>query len=264
MSRIVIEKEAVDVKESVRQQFSAVAANYSTSSVHAAGVDLAKMVQVAAPRGDERMLDAGCGAGHTALTFAAHVKKVVAVDLSAAMLDQVQMLAKERGLHNIQTKLGDVEDLAFDSASFDLVASRYSAHHWPHPQTALREIRRVLKPGGQFILSDIISFDDFTADTFVQAIELLRDPSHVRDHTAAQWIDMLDTAGLRAEVAWTWDVRLEFSSWVTRMATPPDQVALIRKLLDIAPREVRQLLRLEADHSFTFQGGLLRATMMER
>ena len=96
--------ETPDVKESVRQQFSAVAANYSTSSVHAAGIDLAKMVEVAQPGGGETLLDAGCGAGHTALIFAPHVQRVIAFDLSDEMLGQVQKLASERGLSNIEMR----------------------------------------------------------------------------------------------------------------------------------------------------------------
>lgn len=252
-----------DVKESVRQQFSAVAANYTTSSVHAAGVDLAKMVEVAQPNGSEIVLDAGCGAGHTSLLFAPHVKQVIAFDLSDEMLAQVRKNAAERNLVNIETRKGDVENLPFADASFDIVTSRYSAHHWPQPQRAVAEIRRILKPGGQFVLSDIVSFDDFTTDTFVQTIELLRDPSHVRDHTVVQWMIMLQDAGFTATLEFSWDLRLEFESWTKRMATPPDQVAMLRKVMDFAPSEVREALKVEADHTFTFRGGLLRASVSE-
>src|SRR5690349_5068909 len=164
-----------DIKASVQKQFNQVAANYSTSTVHAQGIDLAEMVKAARLTGREKVLDAGCGTGHTALTFAPHVAEVIAVDFTEGMLAQGRKLAQERQLPNIEFRLGDVEKLQFADGEFDLVVSRYSAHHWPHPLNALREFWRILRPGGQFILSDVVSFADFTADTFLQAIELLRD-----------------------------------------------------------------------------------------
>ena len=95
------------------------------------------MLALADLSGDERILDAGCGPGHTALTFAPHVAQVVGVDLSDQMLDQGRRLAAERGLTNVEFRTGDVEALPFDSGEFDVVVTRYSAHHWPapHPRT---------------------------------------------------------------------------------------------------------------------------------
>src|SRR5690348_11657563 len=172
-----------DVKAAVQQQFGNVAANYATSSVHASGEDLNRMVQYANLIGTERVLDAGCGAGHTALAFAPHVAGVVAYDLTPSMLEQVEALAFQRGTTNLTTHRGDVEELPFEDGVFDLVVSRLSAHHWPHPAQALAQFKRVLKPNGQFILSDIVAAEAPTLDTFLQAIELLRDPSHVRDQS---------------------------------------------------------------------------------
>jgi ubiquinone/menaquinone biosynthesis C-methylase UbiE len=250
---------ALNIKEAVQKQFHAVAANYSASSVHAHGVDLAAMLNVAALTGDERILDAGCGSGHTAFTFAPHVAQITAVDLTLGMLDEARRRAGERGLTNIDFRLGDVEQLAFADQHFDLVVTRLSAHHWPHPQGALSEFRRVLRPGGRLLLSDIVAFDDFTADTFLQAIELLRDPSHVRDHGTHQWLAMCAEAGLPAEVVFTWGVRLDFADWVARMRTPPAHVAAIHSLLDGAPADLKAAFKLEADHSFTLPGALIRA-----
>ncbi|NJN82055.1 MAG: class I SAM-dependent methyltransferase [Caldilineaceae bacterium] len=252
-----------DIKDSVRHQFGQVAANYRTSQVHAQGADLEKMVLTAQLTGDERVLDAGCGAGHTALAFAPHVREVIAVDFTEAMLEQGRGLAEARGLTNVEFRLGDVEQLPFEDASFDVVVSRYSAHHWPNPQNALREFKRVLRSGenirGQLLLADIVSFDDFTLDTFFQTVELLRDPSHVRDHTATQWLNMFNIVGLQAEVAYRWDVWLDFASWVERMATPPLAVEMIQALFDGAPDSVRQVFRVEPDYSFTIPGALIRS-----
>jgi 2-polyprenyl-3-methyl-5-hydroxy-6-metoxy-1,4-benzoquinol methylase len=251
-----------DIKTLVRDQFSVAAANYSTSPVHASAPDLAFMTNALVLTGYEEVLDAGCGAGHTALSFAPYVRSVTAIDLSQAMLDQAAALAQQRNLFNLDYRQMDVEQLTFEAASFDLVTTRYSAHHWPHPQQALAQLRRVLRPQGNVLLSDIVSWDDPATDTFLQAIELLRDPSHVRDHSIKQWLALFSETGFVAvEVVSSWDVRLEFASWIARMATPDDRTAVIRKLLAMAPDEVRKSLAVEQDDAFTLKGALFRASV---
>src|SRR5689334_348727 len=140
----------METKDSVQKQFAPVAANYASSAVHVAGPDLTAMLAAAGARADQRVLDAGCGAGHTALAFAPQVAEVIALDLTEAMLAQGRKLARDRGIANITFQRGDVERLPFPDSSFDLVTSRYSAHHYPHPQVALSEFARVLRPGGAF------------------------------------------------------------------------------------------------------------------
>jgi ubiquinone/menaquinone biosynthesis C-methylase UbiE len=247
------------IQDSVQRQFGQVAEHYAASAVHIGGPDLEAMLAAAAPQGHERVLDAGCGTGHTALAFAPRVAEVVALDLTEAMLEQGRRLAAERGIANIEFRRGDVQQVPFPDASFDLVTSRYSAHHYPRPEAALAELARVLRPGGALLVVDVVSPVEPAADTFLNAVELLRDPSHVRDYSVAQWLAMLAAAGLRAEALGEWPLRLEFSSWVTRMKTPEPSVAQIRALLDIAPGEVRERLRVEADHSFSVPLALLRS-----
>lgn len=250
----------IDIKASVQRQFNQVAANYSTSAVHAKGRDLEAMVQALPLTGQEIVLDAGCGTGHTALAFAPHVAQVIGVDFTEGMLAQGRQLALDRGLSNVEFRLGDVEKMPFADHYADLIVSRYSAHHWPHPITALQEFRRILKPGGHFILNDIVSFDDFTADTYLQAIELLRDPSHVRDHTVAQWVAMLTTAGFgEISEVYSGAVWIDFVSWIQRMATPAANAALIRTLFDGAPQEVKTALQVEENYNFSFAGAVIRA-----
>ena len=248
----------MEIKESVQKQFTPVAANYATSAVHVAGPDLTAMLDAAALRGDERVLDAGCGAGHTALAFAPRVAEVVGLDLTEAMLAQGRKLARQQERANITFQRGDVEKLAFDDSSFDLVTSRYSAHHYPHPLAALREFARVLKPGGSLLLVDVVAPDEPAQDTFLNAIELLRDPSHVRDHTVEQWLRMLATAGFTAEALGHWPLRLEFESWVARMNTPFLAITQIRTLIEGAPREVRAGLAIDEGYSFSVPTALIR------
>lgn len=242
----------MDVKDAVQQQFTPVAAHYAASAVHISGPDLEAMLAAADLPADVRVLDAGCGTGHTALAFAPHVAEVVGVDLTEAMLAQARALARRRGLANLSFQRGDVERLPFPDGAFDLVTSRYSAHHYPHPAAALREFARVLRPGGALLLVDVVAPDAPAQDTFLNAIELLRDPSHVRDHSAEQWRAMLAAAGFSAELLGTWPLRLDFGSWVARMQTPAPAVAQIRALIDGAPREVRDGLAVEGDDAFSF------------
>ena len=251
-----------DLKGAVQEQFGPVAANYLTSAVHAQGEDLPVMVQAANLRGVERVLDAGCGAGHTAASFSPHVAEVVALDFTASMLRQVEVLARERDLENISTRLGDVESLPIADATFDLVVSRYSSHHWARPDKALREFRRVLKNGGMFVLSDVLGYGDYVCDTYLNAIELLRDPSHVRDFTLAEWETFFAGAGFELEVVFPYRIFLDFEEWTERMATPEASRVAIRGLYDVAPAEVKTAMGIvEEGHSF--QCAVLRGRISE-
>jgi SAM-dependent methyltransferase len=150
--------------------------------------------------------------------------------------------------------------MPFDDASFDLVVTRYSAHHWPNLAQALRECLRVLRPGGRLIVSDIVASEDAARDTFLQTIELLRDPSHVRDHSVSQWKALLNDAGFKAEVVKLWPVPLNFDDWVARIHTPPLNIDMLKALFDGASSEVRAAMQLQADYSFTIYGALFQAT----
>lgn len=250
----------MDLKHAVAQRFEAAAAAYASSVLHAAGPDLRALVD-AAQQGDlARVLDVGCGPGHTTLALAPHAGAVVGLDLSAAMLTQGRRLAAERGLANLTFEQGDVEQLPFADASFDTVTSRFSAHHYPDPAAALAQIARVLAPGGTFLLVDTVAPETPVADTYLNAVEVLRDPSHARNHTTAQWLAMLAAAGLTGAVLGSYPLRIDFTSWVARTSTPPAAAAQIRALLTHAPAEVRAVLLPEDDGSFTIPVALIRAT----
>lgn len=247
------------IKNEIQRRFGDVAANYTTSAVHAAGADLTAMVDLADLRGHEQVLDVGCGAGHTALAFAARAAHVVALDITPAMLEQVAQNAAARGLSNVETRLGDVEAIDAPDASFDIVTSRYSAHHYPDPVRALAEIRRVLKPGGLFLLSDIVASEAPVEDTFLQTIEFLRDGSHVRDHRVSDWLRMMAAAELQARVVGTGALPLAFDAWVERINTPAPQVAMLRLLFDQATDDLRAAFAIQPDYTFSIPGALFMA-----
>lgn len=244
-------------------QFGATANAYLTSAVHAEGADLEQLKQALAhlkPVAHSRVLDLGCGAGHASFAAATMANEVVAYDLSPQMLEVVAGAAGARGLTNIRTQQGAAEQLPFADASFCAVVSRMSAHHWHDVPAALREVRRVLKPGGKVVLIDIAGNEATLCDTWLQAVELLRDPAHIRDYTPAEWRAMFEAAGFDVTLAPRWQIALDFDSWVARMRTPEVAIAAIRHLWSKAPDEVRARLRVQADGSFTLDALMLTAT----
>lgn len=235
----------------VTAQFGEQAAAYLSSAVHAQGTEFALLQAEVAGRSDARLLDLGCGAGHVSFHLAPLVADVVAYDLSAQMLDVVKAAARERGLGNIRTELGAAECLPFPDASFDFVFSRYSAHHWSDVGQALREVRRVLKPGGVAAFVDVIAPGTPLLDTHLQAVELLRDTSHVRDYSAGEWLRLMGEAGLQVRSHARQRLRLEYNSWVERMRTPQVLREAIRALQIAAGDEVRGYFEIAADGSFS-------------
>jgi SAM-dependent methyltransferase len=249
----------MDQTQAIQQRFGAAAARYAVSAVHRGGPDLDAMLAAGVATGCERVLDVGCGPGATALAFAARVASVVALDLTPAMLAQARAQAAERGLDNVRFEQGNAEALPFPDASFDVVTSRLAAHHVADPQAMVREAARVLAPGGMFLLSDTIAPEDSARDTFLNAFEVLRDPSHVRDHRLSEWQAMFRAAGLAPSCLGRFDIHQEFEPWVARMGTAPDAVVGLRALCDAAPDEVRGYFAIRAfgDYAFRLDSALL-------
>jgi ubiquinone/menaquinone biosynthesis C-methylase UbiE len=241
-------------KELVQQQFGANAAAYLTSTVHAKGASLARLVELVEPRKDWTALDVATGAGHTAAVFAPHVAKVVASDLTPEMLEQVKKLAAGKGLANMETALADAEALPFADAAFDLVTCRIAPHHFPNVETFLAEVHRVLKPGGTFALVDNVSPDAETTPGFsaaelkaagvaYNAFEKLRDPSHGRALDTAEWLVLMTKVGLELAHREHAPKAMDFQSWVKTMNVPAETVPRLAAMLDEASPALKSFLK---------------------
>lgn len=244
----------------VEAQFGSRAEAYVTSSVHADGEDLDALEAIARRERPDRALDLGSGGGHVAYRLARQAHSVTAVDVSPAMLDAVRDEARRRKLPNIETRVAPAERLPFDDAAFDWMACRFSAHHWHDWQAGLREARRVLKPGATAIFIDVVSPAYAPFDTHLQAVELLRDPSHVRDYTEGEWAAALSHAGFRVRSIVKRRLRMEFESWVDRMRTPDAHRAAIRSLQQGASGETAAYFSIEPDGSFSIDAVLIEAS----
>lgn len=234
----------------VQNQFGPRASAYVESAVHSQGEDLVALAALAEKTAPAHAIDLGCGGGHVAYTMARYAQKVTASDLSADMLAAVAATAKSKGLANIETVEASAEKLPFENGAFDFLGCRYSAHHWMNVEAGLREARRVLKAGSPAMFIDIYSPGKPLLDTHLQSVELLRDTSHVRDYSIAEWIDMLAHAGFSISACQTRQIRMDFPVWIARMATPPDLAQAIRVLQKSAPAEVQSHFAIEPDGSF--------------
>ena len=237
--------------DNVEKQFGSQANAYLTSTVHASGRDLQRLAERLSAFPQASILDMGCGAGHASFTAAQNVKQVVAYDLSVQMLDVVTLAAKEKGLDNIAIRQGYAESLPFEDGTFDVVISRYSAHHWHDVGRALREVNRVLKPGGVVIVMDVMSPGHPVRDIWLQTVEALRDTSHVRNYSSGEWLSLMNDANLIADTVLTDRLPLAFSSWVARMRTPEALIEAIRLYQQSASADVQAYFALQQDGSFT-------------
>lgn len=248
-------------QQAVQDQFDPQAQAYLTSQVHRAGPDLtlAKTLVSQQLPTSAAALDIGCGAGHLSFALAPLVARMVALDPSPSMLSTVAATATQGQLTQIETCQGSAESLPFADASFQLVATRYSAHHWTQLEVALREMRRVLAPGGRLLIIDVEGHENPLVDIHLQTMELLRDRSHVRNRSASEWERLLLSHGFTLQQHQSWPIYLEFASWVQRMRTSALRIKMLRTLQTESPQEVCEALSMQADGSFNLQTGLFWA-----
>jgi len=140
----------------------------------------------------DRLLDVGCGTGAASRAAAVVGGSVVGIDLSSEMLREAVRLA--RAIDNVTFMQADAEALPFADASFTAIICTNSFHHYPNPSNALREMARVLTPGGRLVVGDPCA-DVWTvrvADVFLKRME----PGHIRLYRSDEMASFLHGAGL--------------------------------------------------------------------
>ena len=256
----------MDQQNLTAQQFGAMAARYLTSTVHASGADLDRIAELASHSRPAVALDLGCGAGHASFALArGGARRIIAYDLSSQMLGVVAAEAALRGYassgnEQIETLCGPAERLPFADASIDLAVTRFSAHHWLDLSQAVREVARVLRPGGTLAVIDVLSPENALLDTVLQTLEILRDASHVRNYRISEWEAVLDAAGFTPPTITRWKLPLQFDSWVERIATPAPRIEALKTVSRALPEEARQYFAVQGDCSFTLDAGSFEAT----
>jgi ubiquinone/menaquinone biosynthesis C-methylase UbiE len=232
-----------DAKSLSQQRFSRYAERYVQSAGHAQGSDLTRLLELGQPQSHELVMDIATGGGHTALTFAPHVRHVVAADLSQSMLEAARNHHLAQNALNLTYINTDAERLAFASNTFDLMTCRIAPHHFPDIFRFVLECARVLKPGGRLLIQDQTVPEHERAARYIDAFERLRDPSHHRIYSEVEWRGTYLDAGLtvdHTELVWK---QAQLVPWAEVQDCSPDMIDRLQILLAQAPDAVRDWLK---------------------
>jgi ubiquinone/menaquinone biosynthesis C-methylase UbiE len=174
-----------DHKKTILDQFTKQAAPFQKKLEHADAAVFQLYLDATGVTSQDTVLDVACGPGLVACAFAAVARHVTGIDITPAMIEQAKKLQKKKGLVNMTWQVGDVLPLPFADASFSLVFTRYSFHHFLDPEAVWREMVRVCTPGGAVMVVDVVLPPD-KVEAY-NRVEKLRDNSHTRALTLAQF-----------------------------------------------------------------------------
>lgn len=235
------------IEDRARAVFAARADLYVTSSAHTDPQILGRLIEIAHPRPDWRVLDVATGSGHTAFAFAPYVESVIAIDLTPEMLVRAERLAEDAGVGNVRFKLANIHELPFDDETFDddlydLVTCRRAAHHFSDIQEAINEMVRMLKPGGMLLIDDRSVPEDDFVDSIMNRLDWLHDESHVREYRPGEWQRMLAATGCTVVILETYTKHRPLRSLTDHVA--PENVSQILGALNSLSAEQKQTLAL--------------------
>lgn len=218
-----------------RGQFGPVAERYLTSKDHNRPDALAELVALARPSGGV-VVDVATGAGLTALAFAAHVRHVIATDITPEMLKVAGEEAGRQGVTNLSLALAAAERLPFRTGSLDGITCRVAPHHFVSVRAFVEEVARCLRPGGWFALVDTAGPDDAAAGEYLDLIESVRDPSHRHNLSPGEWRSLVVGAGLTVRHESAKPKRLQTGPWLDRMAVHgPRRLDVLKLIADVPP-----------------------------
>jgi ubiquinone/menaquinone biosynthesis C-methylase UbiE len=240
-------------KQRVKDHFGRSADAYATSSVHAKGGSLIRLLELVDLDPSWKVLDIATGGGHMALAVAPLVDQVVASDLTYQMLQVARRLAAERKIRNFHPAGADAERLPFPSGSFDLVTCRIAAHHFPDIPAFISESNRVLANRGILAVVDNVVPGDYRnrreakllqeTGRYINAFGKLRDPSHVRTLSPNEWKENMYQQGLRILHNESSEKQLDFDSWTERMNVVAEDKLRLKVMLQQAPSGVKEYFK---------------------
>ncbi len=183
-----------------------------------------------------KLLDVGTGIGILPLMLAEDgADSVVGIDVSPAMLElaEYQRLSKpSASTQKVSYRLAPAQSLPFHDERFDGVICRLVLHHARKPERIIKEVVRVLKPGGILILAELLSVDNPVKRATQNAIEERRNPSHIAAHSAEHYNKLITDAGLVIEAKDTVSFDRELEEWLTAYKTDRADATIVREMIE--------------------------------
>jgi SAM-dependent methyltransferase len=182
---------------------------YRESATHATGDDLDLVVRWCGPGPGVNVLDVATGGGHVARRLREAGLEVVSSDPAPGMQPDVVCRA---------------EHLPFADGSFDLVVTRVAAHHFDDIQQAVLEMARVAATA-------VLIVDNAYMGEDVEEAEKLRDPSHMRNYSEAEWRSFVEAAGFRVAELQHFEKPIELQPWLDRCGCEGEDAERVIALL---------------------------------
>ena len=222
-------------KETLIDEFTQQAESFNASPAMSSQDTLQSLLDMLPLAADQRWLDVACGTGLVTRAMAPKVGHVTGVDVTPAMLDLARAEAEQAGMANVEFRLGDAGALDLPDDSFDGALCRFSFHHMPVPFRVLREMARVVRPGGLVVVSDHVSDAQTDLAAWHEEIERLRDPSHWDCLTVSRRRAMGQALGLEMVDERFQPNLLDWEDWIARGTTGSANRALIDAALAERP-----------------------------
>lgn len=184
------------------------------------------------PRPDDLVLDVAAGTGIVSRALAPDVARVIAVDRTEAMIEEGRRRAGAEGHHNLEFVPGSAEDLPFGDELFSLVVTRFSLHHFADPAPAVREMVRVLRPGGRLVVKDLVASTDPAVAARQDHVERLRDASHVRMPRRGSVRTWLEACGLEVAQFAEREIDRPVEPWLQQAMTDEGAAQQVRAALE--------------------------------
>lgn len=209
-----------DHHEAIRQEYKKQAPSWATKEISS---DLLWVVDRLNLQPHYVVLDVAAGTSLLGRAISPHVSQVVASDITEEMLAQGREEAARDGTHNIRFEQGTAEDLPYPDASFDVVVTRFSVHHFIDPAAVVSEMGRVCRPEGKVVVVDMVAPQREKLALRYNDLERLRDRTHTQALTAPGLNQLVGDAGLDNIDHYSREVEVNASNWLGSAQVGPGE-----------------------------------------